>query len=161
MARPAAQGLMPSILDRLADPDVAGDNLLQGFTPAQMMASIRRDLEDLFNTHATPAGIPAVYVEVRRSIVTFGMPDLPSISAADAFRRGEVGRIIEEVIAQHEPRLRDVRARLNEPGPDDAPHRVRFQIEARLNVDPSPEVAFETIVELTTGQASIRAGVAS
>ena len=151
---------MPSLLDRLADPEVTGASLLQGFSPAQMMASIRRDLEELFNTHATSAAIPAEYVEVRKSIATFGMPDLPSLSAADAFRREDVGRIIEEVIARHEPRLLDIRATLNDPAADDAPHRLRFQIEARLNVDPSPEVAFETIVELTTGQASIRTGEA-
>jgi predicted component of type VI protein secretion system len=34
--------------------------------------------------------------------------------------------------------------------------RVRFHIEAGLNVDPSPEVAFETVLELATGQTSIR-----
>ena len=33
---------------------------------------------------------------------------------------------------------------------------VRFHIDAQLNVDPAPEVAFETLVELTTGRASIQ-----
>ncbi len=33
--------------------------------------------------------------------------------------------------------------------------RVRFHIEARLAVDPCPEVAFDTVLELTTGRATI------
>jgi hypothetical protein len=33
---------------------------------------------------------------------------------------------------------------------------VRFHIDARLNVDPAPEVSFETVVELITGHASIK-----
>ena len=32
---------------------------------------------------------------------------------------------------------------------------IRFRIEAELNVDPAPEVGFETVLELTTGRATV------
>jgi predicted component of type VI protein secretion system len=34
--------------------------------------------------------------------------------------------------------------------------RVLFHIDAELRVNPAPAVAFETVLELTTGHASIR-----
>ena len=33
---------------------------------------------------------------------------------------------------------------------------VRFHIDARLCLDPAPEVAFDTILELTTGHYAVR-----
>jgi predicted component of type VI protein secretion system len=33
---------------------------------------------------------------------------------------------------------------------------VRFHINARLTVDPAPEVAFETVLELMTGHTSVQ-----
>jgi predicted component of type VI protein secretion system len=32
---------------------------------------------------------------------------------------------------------------------------MQFRIDAELNVDPAPEVGFETILELTTGRATV------
>jgi hypothetical protein len=33
---------------------------------------------------------------------------------------------------------------------------VRFKVEAHLRVDPAPAVAFDTILELTTGHYTIK-----
>jgi predicted component of type VI protein secretion system len=33
---------------------------------------------------------------------------------------------------------------------------IRFRVDARLSVDPSPEVAFDTILELTSGHYSVK-----
>jgi predicted component of type VI protein secretion system len=33
---------------------------------------------------------------------------------------------------------------------------VKFRIDARLCVDPAPEVAFDTVLELTTGHYSVK-----
>ena len=54
----------------------------------------------------------------------------------------------------HEPRLRNVRATMVKSRGLDL--KATFHIDAELRVDPAPPVAFETIVELTTGHASIR-----
>jgi type VI secretion system protein ImpF len=156
MARPNAnQGLIPSLLDRLIDPDSDGTSWQRGYSPRQLMESIRRDLEDLFNTHQSTSNVPEAYTQVLSSIVAYGLPDLPSLYATSKARLDEIPRVIADVVTRNEPRLRDVRV-IMATGAREMGHRVRFHIEAGLNVDPSPEVAFETILELATGQTSIR-----
>lgn len=150
---------MPSVLDRLTDPEsTSGSGQARGYTPQQMMDAVRRDLEELLNSHETTEAIPSGYPEVRSSIVAYGLPDMTSLAVLAAARNETIGRIIERIVARHEPRLRDVRVMVAEKPGEAASTRLRFQIEARLNVDPSPEVEFETILELTTGQALIRQG---
>jgi len=94
---------------------------------------------------------------VRGSVLAYGLPDLASLDAATVPQRQEIGRLLESVIAQFEPRLRDIRASLVDAG-DGKNRSVRFHIEARLCVDPAPEVAFDTVLELTTGHYTIKSG---
>lgn len=145
--------LTPSLLDRLIDQELDAGSA-RGYDHRQMIDVVRRDLEDLLNTRLTNSDVPAEFVEVNNSVVTYGLPDLSSASADTAERRAEIGRVIERVIGRFEPRLRQVRARLIE-GLGGA-QTVRFQIHAELNVDPAPEVGFETILELMSGHASIK-----
>ena len=157
MARPAQnQGLMPSLLDRLIDPDSAGTEWQRGYGPAQMLEAVRRDLEDLFNTHRSALDFPSALTETSASVVAFGMPDLAAIYSEAGGSRKDIPRLVAEIVARFEPRLRDVRVVMVDTEAR-GERRVRFQIEAGLNVDPSPEVAFETTLELATGHASIRA----
>ena len=160
MNRPPAalQGLMPSILDRLIDPDSMGTGATRGYTVEQMRDAVRRDLESLFNTHDPGYDIPEAFAEVRNSVATYGLPDISWTSTRSGYQPGELARIIEQAINRHEPRLRDLRVVVteNDPKSGSAHHQVALHVEARLNVDPSPEVEFETILELATGHASIR-----
>ena len=149
------QGLMPSIVDRLIDPESEGTSWMRGYSPRQMLEAVRRDLEDLFNTHQSAGQVPAGYTEVANSIVSYGLPDLASLYSVARDRRQDIASLIAEVVTRHEPRLRDVRVVLVATNQKED-RRVRFHIEANLNVDPSPEVAFETVLELTTGHTSIR-----
>lgn len=153
----ANEGITPSVLDRLIDPESQGTSWQRGYSPQQIMEIVRRDLEDLFNTHQSDDNIDEAYSEVRGSIEAFGMPDLPSLVTRTSGRPDAIARTIAEVIARFEPRLKDVRVTLLGSSNRES-LRARFQIEARLNMDPAPDVAFETLVELTTGQASIQAG---
>jgi type VI secretion system protein ImpF len=157
----AQQGLMPSLLDRLIDPDADGTAWRHGFGVRQMIASVHRDLEDLLNTRQVLADLPPDCAELAASIVAYGMPDLTSVEAVTPDQRARIGKMLEALIRRFEPRLKDVRATLLEP--DQAVRRaVKFRIEARLSVEPAPEVAFDTILELTTGRSSItRADVTS
>jgi type VI secretion system protein ImpF len=150
-------GLLPSVLDRLTDADSEGTAAVRGYTAAEMMEAIRRDLEDLFNTHQSDPQVPEAFAEVRRSVAAFGLPDLPTLSERTGGRPEEMRGVIHDVVVRFEPRLKDVRVVLAEAEPREN-RRVRFHIEARLNVEPSPEVAFETVLELVTGHASIRSG---
>jgi type VI secretion system protein ImpF len=158
MARPTAnQGLMPSLLDRLIDPESEGTAWLRGYGPAQMLEAVRRDLEDLFNSHQPAVEHAGEYPEVERSIAVYGLPDLPTLYVRAQDRKLELPRAVAEIVARFEPRLRDIRVTMVGL-PTAGDRRVRLHIEANLNVDPSPEVAFETVVELSTGKTSIHAG---
>jgi type VI secretion system protein ImpF len=150
------QGLMPSLLDRLIDPDTEGTAGRHGYDLQQIIDAVRRDLEELLNTHPSYTDIPEEWVELRQSVLQYGLPDLASVAVASHTEREDLGRIVETVIQRFEPRLREVKALLAESAEGEERH-VRFHIAARLNVDPAPEVSFETVLELTTGHASIQA----
>jgi type VI secretion system protein ImpF len=149
------QGLMPSLLDRLTDPGSGGTGWRRGYGLEQMVEAVQRDLEDLLNTRQSGAGPPEEFAEVRNSVLAYGFPDLSSLNAITPQQRDAIGRLLEDVIARFEPRLRDVRATVIEAGDGKRP-TASFRVEARLCVEPAPEVAFETVLELTTGHCSVK-----
>jgi type VI secretion system protein ImpF len=156
MAHADAQtGLQPSLLDRLSDPESGGIGGQGGYSISQMIDSVRSDLEDLLNSHRTVGVLPAEYEQVRNSIVTYGLPDLVSYQSTAPEVAKKVAVHLEEVIARFEPRLKNVRVRVLQMG-DSAQLKLEFQVHATLRVDPAPEVAFLTVLKLTTGEASIR-----
>ena len=146
--------LMPSVLDRLIDPEPE-TKARRGYTVEQMFRAVQRDLEELLNTRQTHMGLPAEFHELHRSIYGYGLPDLTSLNAITTTQRSEIGRVIERMIEQFEPRLRDVSAVMIE-GSGTLERTVRFHIDARLCLDPAPEVAFDTILELTTGHYAVQ-----
>ncbi len=148
------QGLMPSLLDRLIDPEADGTSWQHGYSVQQMVAAVFRDLEELLNTRQTAVGIPPDFAEVRDSIIAYGMPDLTTVAAVTPAQRAAIGSVLEGLIQRFEPRLRDIRAVLLDPG-QEVKRTVKFRIEARMRVDPAPEVAFDTILELTTGRSTL------
>jgi type VI secretion system protein ImpF len=151
------QGLMPSLLDRLIDPEAGGTAWRHGYSVEQMVEAVHRDLEDLLNTRLMNIDIPEDCPETRRSLVGYGLPDLASLQAFSPQQRAEIGRILEATIAHFEPRLRDVRATLLNPT-ETKDRTVKFRIDARLAVEPAPDVAFNTILELSTGHSTIEPG---
>ena len=76
------QGFKASIIDRLIDPDSEGTSWRPGYSTDQMVDSVRRDLENLLNTHMTETELPPEFVEVTNSIVAYGIPDLVSNHSA-------------------------------------------------------------------------------
>jgi type VI secretion system protein ImpF len=150
-----AQGLMPSILDRLVDPASAGTDARRGYSLSQMLEMVRRDLEDLLNTRQTNMGLPPQLTRVGRSMMSYGLPDLTTFTVTSVAARDEMSRRLETIISQHEPRLRDIRVILSdiEEGNKQA---VRCRIEARFALDPAPEVSFDTLMEPLTGQHKVR-----
>jgi type VI secretion system protein ImpF len=149
------QPLMPSMLDRLIDPDSGGTVAQRGYSISQMVEAVQRDLEDLLNTRQTYPDMPEAFTEVARSIVGYGLPDLVSFNAVSPQQCLAFGRILEQIVSNFEPRLRDVRATMVDPG-GSKERRVQFRVEARLCVDPAPEVAFDTVLELATGHYSVQ-----
>jgi type VI secretion system protein ImpF len=156
MARSDAQpGLTPSLLDRFIDPAFQHEAPLRPFNVAETVDVVRRDLEDLLNTRQSSHSVPAQFEDVLRSIVAFGMPDLTTLNAITPQHREEIGRVLEKIVETFEPRLREVRAKLVEGG-DAKLRTLRFRIDARLRVEPAPEVAFETVLELASGLSAVK-----
>jgi type VI secretion system protein ImpF len=149
------QALPPSLLDRLTDPESGGTAWRYGYGLEQVLERVRRDLEDLLNTRQTPIEDAERYPELQTSILAFGLPDLTSMQAITPQQRQAISLMLENIVSTFEPRLKDVRAVLMEGG-DAATPNLRFRIDARLCLNPAPEVAFETTLELTTGRYSIR-----
>ena len=81
----------------------------------------------------------------------YGLPDLASIESSSAEARAEIGRAIRGVIERFEPRLRDLNVTLLNPEEDRSAQSLRFRVDARLNVEPAPDVAFDTILEVASG----------
>lgn len=151
----APQGLKPSLLDRLIDPEARGTAWRAGYGEEQMQVAVQRDLEDLLNTRRTLLEKPDAYPEVATSVFAYGLPDLTSFDASTRPGREQIGTLLESIVRAFEPRLREVRATLLDPA-EGSDRTLRFRIDAQLNVEPAPDVAFETILELTTGHHSVR-----
>jgi type VI secretion system protein ImpF len=85
--------------------------------------------------------------------VGYGLPDFTSVPVTTPQQRQEIANALEATVVRYEPRLRDVRV---VPLDADAAKQtmLRFRIEARLTVEPGPEVAFDTVTE-DTGQYSV------
>jgi type VI secretion system protein ImpF len=169
------QALKPSVLDRLIDAGSEGTTDRPGYTLRQMEDAVRRDLEDLLNTRRPPESAPGDdgkpepffggLEEVPRSIVNFGLRDLAYFDTLTADVRAEFARHIEQVITTYEPRLRDIHVTVRDPAEvaeakkqDFKRTALYFHIEARLNLDPAPEVMFETVLELTKGTHQVTKG---
>lgn len=158
MVDPAlAQGLIPSLLDRLVDPDSAGTAARPGFTVEQTLQAIHRDIEELLNTHSAYPRIPDDYPELQRSPLTYGVADMRQVDGGLAEDRQKVALLLAGILERFEPRLRDVRVTVGEQ--DRAmPQRIHFRIDARLIVEPAPPVRFDGFLELKTGQSTIASG---
>jgi type VI secretion system protein ImpF len=169
------QTLQPSVLDRLIDAESAGTRDRPGYTLRQMENAVRRDLEDLLNTRRPPEFVRGPdgrlelffggLTEIPTSIVNYGLRDLAFFDTLTSELRSEFARHIEQVITAYEPRLRDVRVTVRDRDKvaealkaDFRRTALYFHIEARLGLDPAPEVAFETVLELTKGTHQVMKG---
>jgi type VI secretion system protein ImpF len=146
---------MPSLLDRLIDADSGGTAWRRGYGVEQMTAVVLRDLEELLNTRQSQGTLPGGYAELQRSVFSYGLPELTSFEGITPQQRTQVARMIETVITHHEPRLRDVRAAMVDSA-EGKDRTVRFRVDARLCLEPAPDVAFDTVLELTTGRYTVQ-----
>ena len=137
------------------DPDSDGTSWRRGYSVDQMIDAVRRDLEDLLNSHRVAGELVDEFPEVRNSLVTYGLPDLASIRTSITDAKAKVSAAIEETIARFEPRLTNVQV-VADPASDPTKLRLEFEIHATLHMDPAPEVSFVTVLKLSTGEASIR-----
>jgi len=117
----------------------------------ELKRSVGRDLERLLNTKREAIfDLPEGYREVRRSVLTYGLPDFSTVTFASRIERTRVVRMVEQAIAMHEPRLRQVRVAMEDF--ELQQRALRFRIDAMLHVDPAREfVSFDAALKMNTG----------
>jgi type VI secretion system protein ImpF len=121
-----------------------------------MEQAVRRDLEELLNTRQPYSDLPPQFVECRKSVLNYGLPDLNSLESYTPTQREQIGKVLEAIITLYEPRLRDVHVTLRS-GSEPTDRAIKFRVDAKLRLDPAPEVAFDTILELMTGHYTVQA----
>lgn len=117
---------------------------------------VARDLERLLNTRReSQHDIPEEYPELKRSLLTYGLPDFTAYSLGSRIERNQVARAIEQAISIHEPRLK--RVRINVDDPNVFERALRFRIDALLEVDPARElVSFDGVLQIITQQYQVK-----
>ncbi len=139
-----------SILDRLIDDPDDPLPTMRSSSVQHFKDSVRRDLEWLLNSRA-PAQPPAGK-ESDRSLYTFGLPDISSISLLSHRDRQMLTKAIQAAVAKFEPRIQNPRVVLVTAN-DQRVQTLRFIIEGILRMEPNPEpVAFDTVLDLSSGE---------
>ncbi len=150
--------ITPSVLDRLLDfePDVSREApKSRSKSLRELKLSVRRDLEWLLNSRSYPGEIDERLEEVKKSVVNFGLPDITGISAKNHVEQKRLSQALETAIKVFEPRFLDLKVML-EPI-NNVDRLLRFRIEARLNVEPTPEpIAFDTVLQLGSGDFEVK-----
>lgn len=150
---------------RDAAADVAGgkpglvfivDSALGSYGIRELKRAVARDLEALLNTRQEALEeLPESLEEVRRSLVTYGLPDFTSASLLSPRDRARIRRALEDTIAAFEPRIERVRITLEES--ERSERAMHFRVEGWLRIEPSPEpVAFDTVLQLTTREYTVQ-----
>ncbi|MRX07543.1 type VI secretion system baseplate subunit TssE [Pseudoduganella sp. FT25W] len=142
-------GLTPGLLDRLL-----GEHD-RPMTLEQYKDSVARDLEDLLNTRcAVPEALMRAYPECTRSIANYGLIDFAGMCLSSSEDRAGVCAALKATIERHEPRLRNVQARLErEAG---SINRVSFAIFGTLAGLPYTEaVSFDAVLQPSSLHYSI------
>jgi type VI secretion system protein ImpF len=150
--------ITPSVLDRLIDdrPDQSRDAPATRQTSLRLLKeAVRRDLEWLLNARLTSESVSDELPEVSKSLASYGLPDLTSANVHDSDGRDDLRRAIEKAVTVFEPRLEGVEVELDRVV--EGERSVRFRIEARLRVEPTPEpVVFDTMLQIGNGEFRVK-----
>lgn len=151
--------IIPSVLDRLIDrePKSSGEAPASRFQNLRdLKEAVKRDLEWLLNARQIVGGLPPELKELNRSLAAYGLPDFASVSVKSPSDQKRMQRVLEWTISAFEPRLENVTVVLSPVS--DLDHKLRFRIDARIKVEPSPEpVTFDTVLQASTNQYVVKA----
>jgi type VI secretion system protein ImpF len=140
-------GFVPGLMDRLLG---ARSQAGAGLTIAQLKDAVARDLEDLLNTRAAlPEALLAAYPECAGSIVNYGLVDFAGMCLSSSEDRARICASLKAAIERHEPRLRQVQARIEQQA--GSINRVNFVISGVLAVCSAFEpVNFDAVLQPST-----------
>ncbi len=150
------KGYAPGLFDKLMAGSMGQSiNVVTSLSLEEMKDVVARDLESLLNTRSVISEeMLKRYPECSKSIVTYGLNDFAGMSLASADDRHYICRSLEQTIARHEPRLRNVRASLELE--DGSTNRLNFAIAALLVLEMAQEpVNFDAVLQASSLQYSI------
>lgn len=154
--------LQPCLLDRLTDhePEVTGEGRDQRvISVRKYREAVLRDLEMLLNSRTYPPGHEIYdFVEVERSVLNYGVPDLAGTTAS-SISADEFAGQMKQAILWFEPRIsrRSLSVHIV-PSPErGCGSAVLFEVEGDLWAHPFPEHLFvKTEVDLETGRYNLK-----
>ena len=146
----------PSVLDRLIDLDPRQSTEAPKSRSASVVdlkQSVRRDLEWLLNTRRA-SDADGGLEELKKSVLTYGLPDFTGVSAKSHIEQKRLTQSLETALKTFEPRFIDLKVSLEPISSID--RQLRFRIEARLDIEPTPEpIAFDTVLQLGSGEFAV------
>ncbi|WP_022972621.1 type VI secretion system baseplate subunit TssE, partial [Xanthomonas maliensis] len=121
----------------------------------QHKESIARDLEGLLNARAAFAEDDlGEFPNCKQSLMTYGLGDFSSMSLANAYDRAAICRSLEQAVARHERRLRNVTVKLD--ANTQFSGGLHFTIHAVLDLQLAREpVSFDAMLQPSTLQYSV------
>lgn len=151
------KGLEPSLLEKLFDdaPRSRAGSGYKAVSLEQHKESIARDLEGLLNSRAAFAeDALAEFPNCCQSLMTYGLGDFSAMSLANAYDRAAICRSLEQAVARHERRLRNVNVKL-EVGMQ-LGGGLHFTIHALLDMELAREpVSFDAMLQPSTLQYQV------
>ena len=149
---------LPSVFDRLIDfePKERRESpKSRTFSVAELKQSVLRDLEWLLNTRQSLFADENME-EAKDTVIFYGVPDFTGLGVRSEVEFKRFAQNIETAIRTFEPRIFDVDITF-EPV-DNLDRQIRFRIDARLDVDPTPEpISFDSVVHAGNGRISLAA----
>lgn len=148
------RGFEPTLFDKLCD-DSPVEAVQRRLSVDELKDSVARDLEALLNARTIfDDTFTERFPEAAKSIATYGLVDFAGLSLASVHDRAAICRSLEEAIARHEPRLRNVQVSLDLDRK--SVNSLAFSIKAVLVVKPAREpVSFDALLQPTTLQYSV------
>lgn len=147
-------GFRTTLFDRLL-PET--EKNYQGISLQQLRESVASDLEDLLNSRmAKLDDLIDDFPLAKQSILQFGIIDFVGLSTANPTDRDKICQSIEQSIAAHEPRLRQIKVEMLLDGHNMG--ALCLSIQAYLNIYPLFEpVIFDALLKPITQQYVISA----
>ena len=142
-------GFRTTLFDRLLPSDA---QQTQGLSLQELRESVASDLEDLLNSRVAKLDqLIDDFPLAKKSILQFGIIDFVGLSTANPTDRDKICQSIEQSIAAHEPRLKQIRVEMLMDGHNMG--ALCLSIQAYLNIHPLYEpVVFDALLKPTTQQ---------
>ena len=147
-----------SVFDRLIDlePNATSEPLKSHTqTLADMKRALRRDLDWLLNTRRTIMDLDEGLVESQKSLAVYGLPDFVGTSLTSSKDQRAFVKEVENALKIFAPQLIDLKISYSPPNEID--RSISFRIEARIDVEPTPEpVVFDTVLQVGSGEFGVK-----